>query len=44
VVRYRRGDNSVYIELLNFLRDWLTNHMQKEDREYGPWLNGHGVH
>lgn len=44
VVRYRRGDNSVYIELLNFLRDWLTNHMQKEDREYGPWLNGPGVH
>jgi hemerythrin len=32
------------IELLNFLRDWLTTHILKVDHEYGPWLNEHGVH
>jgi len=26
------------------LRNWLTNHIQKVDHEYGPWLNEHGVH
>ena len=31
------------VHLLNFLRDWLTNHIQKTDHQYGPWLNEHGV-
>jgi len=42
-VRYHAGEISVNLELLNFLRDWLTNHIQKVDHEYGPWLNEHGV-
>jgi hemerythrin len=29
--------------LLNFLRGWLTNHIQMEDHEYTLWLNTHGV-
>jgi hemerythrin len=29
--------------LLNFLRDWLTNHIQKEDRQYSSWLNQRGI-
>jgi len=40
--RYERGESTLNVHLLNFLRDWLTNHIQKEDREYGPWLNQHG--
>ena len=43
VVRYRKGDSAMYVQLLNFLRDWLTNHMQKEDQEYGPSLNRLGI-
>ena len=43
VARYHAGEISVNLELLNFLRDWLTNHIQKVDHEYGPWLNEHGV-
>ena len=31
------------LDLMNFLRNWLVNHIQKVDREYGPWLNEHGV-
>jgi len=37
--RYQKGETTVNIQLLNFLRDWLTTHIQKEDHEYGPWVN-----
>jgi hemerythrin len=41
--RYDRGEITLNMHLLNFLRDWLTNHIQKVDHQYGPWLNEHGV-
>ena len=41
--RFERGEVALNIQLLNFLRDWLSNHIQKVDHEYGPWLNEHGV-
>jgi len=44
VGRYERGEISLNLDLLNFLRDWLTTHILKEDQGYGPWLNQHGVH
>lgn len=44
VARYEKGEITINLHLLNFLRDWLTNHIQKVDKEYGPWLNEHGVH
>lgn len=44
VARYERGDLTVSSHLLNFLSDWLTNHIQGTDKEYGPFLNQHGVH
>jgi hemerythrin-like metal-binding protein len=37
--RYERGENNLNLPLLNFLRDWLTNHIQQEDKLYGPSLN-----
>jgi hemerythrin len=42
VDRYERGESALSIHLLTFLRDWLTKHIQHEDREYGPWMNGRG--
>jgi hemerythrin-like metal-binding protein len=44
IARFEKGEISINLHLLNFLRDWLTNHIQKVDKEYGPWLNEHGVH
>jgi hemerythrin len=41
--RYDRGELTLNIQLLHFLRDWLMNHILKEDKEYGPWLNQNGV-
>ena len=43
VARYKRGELSLNVDLLMFLRNWLTTHIQKEDRDYGPWLNQQGV-
>jgi len=25
------------------VRDWLTAHLLKEDKEYGPWMNQRGI-
>jgi hemerythrin-like metal-binding protein len=43
MVRYKRGDGTLNIQLLRFLSDWLTRHIKQEDKEYGPWLNRHGA-
>ncbi len=44
VERHERGEVTLNLHLLNFLRDWLANHILKVDKEFGPWLNEHGVH
>lgn len=36
--RFERGEATVNLRLLSFLRDWLTNHIQKEDKAYAPAL------
>ena len=43
IFRFRKGDNAMYVQPLTFLHEWLTDHMQKEDQEYGPCLHAHGV-
>jgi hemerythrin len=42
--RLEKGDISLYTQLLTFVRDWLGSHIQKEDKEYGVWMNEHGIH
>lgn len=32
------------IAVLNFLREWLVQHIQKSDKLYSDHLNTHGVH
>ena len=27
-----------------FLSEWLTNHIQGIDKQYGPWMSDHGTH
>jgi hemerythrin len=38
VVRYQRGEGTLDVHLLIFLRDWLTHHIQVEDHAYGPYM------
>lgn len=44
IARYDRGETTINIQLLNFLRDWLTSHIQKEDKQYSSCLIEHGIH
>lgn len=41
--RHARGEVTVNSHLLDYLREWLTHHLSKEDKEYGPWLRRHGI-
>ncbi len=34
--KFDSGELSVTIEIMNFLRDWLTNHIQRVDKQYTP--------
>ncbi len=43
VARFERGEATVNLHLMHFLRDWLTHHILEEDRDYGPCLNAHGM-
>ena len=40
VLEYERGQQTVDIELLKFLSDWLQNHILEVDRKYIPYFHG----
>lgn len=42
-LRLKRGELTISLHLLNFLRDWLTQHIQQVDHNYGAWMNEHGI-
>jgi hemerythrin-like metal-binding protein len=44
ILLYDKGEITLNIKLLNFLRDWLTNHIQKVDMAYSACLIQHGIH
>ncbi|MBI4745054.1 MAG: hemerythrin family protein [Deltaproteobacteria bacterium] len=37
------GSLSITLETMNFLKDWLQNHILQNDKKYGPYLNCRGV-
>ncbi|MFY9854023.1 MAG: bacteriohemerythrin [Terracidiphilus sp.] len=41
--RYKSGENSISIEALDFLKDWLTIHIQGSDKKYTDHLNAAGI-
>ncbi len=43
VARHQRGEGTLNVQLLTFLRDWLTSHILREDHAYGPVMNAKGV-
>jgi hemerythrin-like metal-binding protein len=42
LTRYTRNSARMDTHSLNFLRDWVTTHIQSEDMNFGLWLNEHG--
>lgn len=39
----REGRSANSVQVLNLLRDWLVNHIQKTDRMYSAHLNAAGI-
>lgn len=42
-LRFEHGENTLNLQLLRFLRDWLTTHIQQEDMAYAPTLQQHNI-
>lgn len=43
--KYNNGETgTLSLEVMNFLRDWLVNHIQGSDKKYTSHLNGAGIH
>jgi hemerythrin len=41
--KFHEGKTVVTVEVMNFLKDWLANHIQSTDKKYGPFFNGKGI-
>ena len=41
--RFDRGEAALSIHLMTFLREWLANHILREDRAYTAWLEQRGI-
>ena len=43
--KYKNGAvTTLSLEVMNFLKNWLVNHIQGSDKKYGPHLNAKGIH
>jgi hemerythrin len=41
--RFHQGQTTLTVELMDFLRDWLVNHIMGTDKRYSAFLNNAGV-
>jgi len=41
--KFKSGQAALSLELFDFLRDWLVNHISKTDRRYSKFFNEHGL-
>ena len=43
--KYKKGaTGTLSLEVINFLKNWLLDHIQGTDKKYGPHLNSKGIH
>jgi len=42
--KFKSGEVTVSLDLLEFLKDWLIGHIKGVDRKYGPFFNGKGIY
>jgi len=40
---FDQGKQTISIDVLTFLKDWLNNHILKTDKRYSTFLNGKGL-
>ncbi|MBV6511195.1 MAG: hemerythrin family protein [Ignavibacteriales bacterium] len=42
--KFDAGEKVLTLDVMNFLRDWLHDHILGSDVHFGPFLNSKGVH
>ncbi len=42
--KFKSGEVTISLDLLEFLKDWLIGHIKGVDRKYGPFFNGKGIY
>ncbi|MBI2418898.1 MAG: hemerythrin family protein [Ignavibacteriales bacterium] len=42
--KFESGEKVLTMDVMNFLRDWLHDHIVGSDKNFGPYLNGKGVY
>jgi hemerythrin len=43
ISKFQKGDAILTMELMNFLRDWLMNHIVATDKKYTSFFNSKGI-
>jgi hemerythrin len=41
--KFNSGEGVMTMEVMNFLRDWLNDHIIGSDTKFGPFLNEKGI-
>lgn len=41
--KFEAGENVLTLDVMNFLRDWVHDHILGSDKLFGPYLNSKGV-
>ncbi|MBF0559256.1 MAG: hemerythrin family protein [Nitrospirae bacterium] len=41
--KFDRGELSINLEVMSFLKDWLNNHILRTDKKYSAFFNSKGV-
>lgn len=41
--RFEAGQVTITVEVMNFLKEWLNNHIRHTDKKYSEYLNSKGV-
>lgn len=41
--KFNAGEQLIAQDVINFLQDWLVNHIKGTDKKYGPHLNKNGI-
>lgn len=41
--QYHSNSTALTVQVMSFLKDWLSSHIQGEDKKYGPFLNSKGI-
>lgn len=41
--KYQSGEKYISIEILNFLKEWLINHIMGTDKQYGAYFQEKGI-